>query len=351
MKGFFSIVLAVLVALLVASATSADVTVSATPTCASTYFRADDLGFYPMGINGQGVVCGQRLADRENFTYEAVKWDKSHGLTSLGTFSDGSAGAIDINDRGDVLISVEPKTTQRFYLILHADGSREWIDGFKDDAAVWLSRINNLGQAVGYLAPPNIGSIKGFIWSKQAQVSIEMKNPCWLGDINNHGQAIGYGPNFDAEPGSFESTIPSPIIWSSSGVRDLETIFGAGGVNDINDNGICVGSVNTDPTYQESDAFQPALWDKDGRLFKLKDLGIKGGFASNINNRGEIIGYLGLKPVLWTSAKMKPAFLLALSSGMKILNVFGLNDQGQILAEGERSNGTRGYFLLTPTRR
>ncbi|MFA6492587.1 MAG: hypothetical protein WCV58_00345 [Patescibacteria group bacterium] len=325
--GFLSVVLVVFLSLVVAFAANA-----------AQLYNAIDLGFNPRAINNQGVVGGTRLVINDDSSFfEAVTWKKGV-ITSLGTFGGGAAGVCDINDRGTLLINVDPGNGAMgdwTYLVIQPNGQQDEIKGMVGEDYVYLLRLNNLNQAVGYLSS-RTGSQKGFIWSQQAQITIKMDGRCWLEAINDAGQAVGYGSQdiYSA---------PSPMIWTNSSMWALDTPSGTGGVHDINNSGWSVGSYGT----SDSSAFHPAFWTDDGCLLKLKDLGGLPGFAAKINKRGEIIGFLDGKPAIWQTPKAKPIFLSDVVKNLKILDTMDINDLGQIITEAERPNGTHGYFLLT----
>ncbi|KKQ18709.1 MAG: hypothetical protein US94_C0023G0001 [Berkelbacteria bacterium GW2011_GWB1_38_5] len=334
----FSVILVVFSSLLVASATSAAVTL---PVINPTLFEATPLNFTPTAINNQGVVIGWRYLNPDNYDdrrFETVRWEKGQ-LSSLGTFGYNNARPLDINDQGSLLLEVESVNPVVLnYLLVQPNGNKNEIAGTVDGGHVFLYRLNNLNQVVGYTSSQH-GPSTALIWHPSYKVAIEHELNSWLVANNNLGQAVGYAP----DPNN--PTHLNPILWDN-GVWPLES---TDLVCDINDQSQVVGSYNTDATARTPNAARPGLW-RNGQLHKLISLGLWG-FATNINNRGTVLGFLDSKPVFWNSPGAKPIFISNLVKNLKVTNVTGLNDQNQILAEAERPDGTHGYFLIQPRRK
>ncbi|MCL5410853.1 MAG: hypothetical protein M1324_03300 [Patescibacteria group bacterium] len=300
------------------------------------------LNFTPTALNNQGVVVGyRRVANPEKFAFEAIKWKKGQ-FTRLGTFGSRNAIAADVNDQETILIGTDPGQGQMggwHYIVVRIDGHQDTIEGMLDEDFVYLYRLNNLNQLVGSLCS-RAGTSKGFIWSKQAQVTIKTEGSCSLQYINDIGQAVGYGPSPNTTSAS-----RIPVIWTNSSIWPLETPFGGGNAQDINNDGWSVGSY-IDLTQTTSSTVLPALWNEKGQLFKLQNLGFAGA-GLRINIHGVILGMLDERPVIWLSSTAKPYFFADIVKNIKITNIIDFNDSGQILVKGERYNND-GYFLLVP---
>ena len=107
--------------------------------------------------------------------------------------------------------------------------------------------------------------------------------------INNRGQITGFAETTVSDsscPASSPSKTDSPVIWEDGKARALPTVGSDpdGEANAINDQGQAVGYSGTCTT-----ALHAVLWEENGTVFPLPDLGT-GGFAFGINNQGQIVG-------------------------------------------------------------
>ncbi len=162
--------------------------------------------------------------------------------------------------------------------------------------------------------------------------------------INNRGEAVGFAEKNWQEKGcpvfQFE-----PVIWKDGKVHELPTYPGDpdGLAAFINDKGQVVGSSGTcgqfnPATYDHLVENHALLWEKDGSVHDLGNLGGEGGLAGNhacaINNRSQVVGHSVLKDnskfhgFLWT--KETGMHDLGTLPGDAASLALGINDRGQV---------------------
>jgi probable HAF family extracellular repeat protein len=278
-------------------------------------------------------------------------------VEDLGTLQDGFFGCtMGVNNHG---------WTETQYGLLNASGGLEKgrvainVDGFTFPLPTlggpnnWDNpfggEINDRGDAVGYsetdVLDPNGEDVCGFgthltcsafLWRNGQMSALPTLggNNGQASAMNNRGQITGF-----AENGIVDSSCPSnttnnrialPVLWEDGKARALPTVGSDpdGEANAINDQGQAVGYSGTCTT-----ALHPVLWEKNGTVFPLPDLGT-GGFAFGINNVGQIVGDVGstdgatFYAALWQNGALKnlktlPEDFAAIASG--------INEKGQVV--------------------
>jgi probable HAF family extracellular repeat protein len=167
--------------------------------------------------------------------------------------------------------------------------------------------------------------------------------------INNRGQAVGWAETTISDVGCAVSRF-EPVVWEYGGAARQLTISVPGSSDTyglaaaINDNGQIVGASGIcgpfNPGPQSYLVENHALlWDRDGSVRDLGNLGGSGGLAGNhacaLNNRGQVVGHSEL-----THDPMGPfhGFLWTDATGMKDLGTLtgdfaslavGINDAGE----------------------
>lgn len=174
--------------------------------------------------------------------------------------------------------------------------------------------------------------------------------PCW---INKSGQVAGtcscYNGYDYSQAFIYENGVTTPIM-------------GLSGVNDINDQGLIVGSVDTGEYYY-SEYYEDWLpishactWHSD----VITDLGTLGGYCSGtngVNNLGDIVGWShtttldshGIqitKPFIYTNGQMADLNqYLPWGSGWVLSTASWINDSRQIVGSG-KLNGSSCYYFF-----
>src|SRR5271165_3169696 len=254
------------------------------------------------GINASGQVAGYSTA--ANGTYHAFL--ASGGtLTDIGDLGGGFAVAYAINDAGQVVGSAVTADGSN-HPFLYSNG--QMIDlgtlGSPEGGAWWNSAegINNSGVVTGY-GYTATGGLGAFIWSNGKMTQLPSLGADWTEAyaINSNGQVTGISQNKNGENHAY---IASP----NGKIKDLGAIGGKYATSwgfGINDSGMVVGQDATD-----QGAYVAFLY--DGK--KMRDLN-----------------------------KLVPKH-----PGWVLIEGRGINNAGQIICTGMRSDGTEHAFLLTP---
>lgn len=271
------------------------------------------------GINNKGEVTGYSVtsAGQEHaFIY-------SNGeMTDLGTFGPlsplshytGSTG-YGINNGGQVAgYSVTP-TSFVEHAFLYSNGQMMDL-GTLGGAYSQGIAINDRGQVTGW-SDTSTGGRDAFLYTHGQLIDL---GPGAGYGINNRGQVTG-------------SDGQNAFLYSGGQMINL----GPGAGTAINNRGQVIGGTTSDEVFLYGNG-------------QMIDLGIDGD-ALAINDKGQIVGYFFNTPF--------PAFLYSngeavnLNSlidpalGIKLFQATGINDSGEIVANGRGPSGDHA-FLLTP---
>jgi probable HAF family extracellular repeat protein len=224
--------------------------------------------------------------------------------------------------------------------------------------------VNERGQAVGqaqtsvpngedfcgftaYGLSPSATTCLPFLW----QNGVMTKLPTLGGAngyaymINNRSEVVGLAENNTQDPGcpvhQFE-----PVVWQNGQIRKLPTFTGDayGVAAQINDNGQVAGSSGACGAFNPNSGLylvenHALLWEKDGSVHDLGNLGGTGGIAGNhacaLNNQGQVVGHSEL-----TNDTTFHGFLWTRETGMQDLGTLpgdyaslalGINDRGDVV--------------------
>jgi probable HAF family extracellular repeat protein len=240
--------------------------------------------------------------------------------------------------KGRVAINVDGLT----FPLPTLGGPNNWDNPFGGE-------INDRGEAVGYsetAVPDQDGedvcgfgthlTCRAFLWKDGHMRALPTLggNNAQASAMNNRGQITGFAENGTVDSScsanATNNRIQLPVIWEDGKARALPTVGSDpdGEANAINDRGQAVGYSGTCIA-----ALHPVLWEKNGTVLALPDLGT-GGFAFGINNQGQIVGLVSspdgttFYAALWrngalTNLRTLPGDHAAIASG--------INDKGQVV--------------------
>lgn len=182
----------------------------------------------------------------------------------------------DVNDNGILLLNWDYGSSGQGCYV--TDGNT--FAALKD--AFYASAINNKGNIVGHAKDPKRGIYTTAVWD--GPYTDWTPIPYYATVIDSQGIVFG-------GVGKVFITNPNPFV----GTSQLSTAPYTSGVGmDINDYGVCVGSVGTWPWI-------PAYWDKQGKLHTILIPQGYSGSITAVNNGGTMLVNL------WDPYGMKPS--------------------------------------------
>ncbi len=288
---------------------------------------------YAAAINEQGQVVGS--SSTTDGQSRAFLWENGR-MTALPTPKGGSSIALSINNRGQI--------AGQSCSYIETDGGAQWTCR----ATVWENGrmtslatpqrgqsvaldINDQGQVVGQSCLPATGQetpCHAVLWEHGRRTNLGTEHAADA--INEQGQvittrylpsAVGDGPS-------------QAFLWEHGRVTELGTLGGRGSLaSDINDRGQVVGQSET-----PEDQVHAFLWE-NGRMTDLGTLGGRESFAYGINNHGQVVGRSraatsGPTAVLWENGRLTSLGTL----GGRESSARDINEQGQAVG-----------YSLTPT--
>ena len=291
-------------------------------TVSTTGIQMRDLGVgcIPRDMNNTGLAVGWHISGGSG---HACILDKGTTI-DLGSFGGRSSNARAVNQNGQVVVYVQ--TGARQEARLWADGTSESLapivvatdvnargqvvgrtsgfpSGFRgllwdrgtvtdlvnlDGGATFPFAINDLGQVVGYSGSP-FGPHHAFLWTDGVMTDLGSMNSGWSSEavaINNRGDVVVEDIDFSQTPVRRRAW-----LYSQGTATDLGSL-GAGrtSASDINNRGQIVGD------YSQNRAW---LWE-NGELTDLGHLpGSNASVASTIDDAGRVMGVSGGRVVIW----------------------------------------------------
>jgi probable HAF family extracellular repeat protein len=287
---------------------------------------------YASAINNAGQVVG--FSGFPNFLSHAFLYSNGQ-MQDLGTLPGGrNSYAYAINNAGQVTGAANPSVGPPV-AFLYSNGQMQMLGSLGPPCCSTGKAINDRGQITGSANTPF--DLHAFLYSdgQMRDLGALLAANYSVGTgINNAGQVTGW---YQISGGPFHS-----FLYSSGTMTDIGTLPGYVGSQavGINDAGQVIG------TAYASSGINHIFVYADGQIADLGD-----GMASAINNHGQVVGLSKDDVFLYSKGQMTdlngsidPAL------GVTLSGVTGINDSGQIVANGVFSSdrSTSHAFLLTP---
>lgn len=270
------------------------------------------------------------LNDKGQIVAGSLIWENEKITTIPSLVKDLDVTSQDINENGQVVGEALVTSDKDSFGLMHAFF---YENGVTKDIGKLLGShlgssakaINNSGQVVGYYYPPKGG--RSFLWDKKGGMKdlgiLQKKyNYVEARDINDNGQIVGGTGNEDETRG---------FIWESGVMKDLGTLGGSWvNVLAINNKGQVVGYAETlRKTKDGVNIVAPFIWEND----VMKEIQTPaGGIALDINDRGQVLGEMGVIPFVWQKGGiMYLRDTVSLEDKEAVnMNVSSINNVGQI---------------------
>ena len=291
-------------------------------------------GFLPVDINNRGQIAGTVRA-RTGHDHAGLLSDGT--IIDLDVFGGAYAEARSLNDAGAVAGSAYANDGVSHGFIVQ--------DGNVTDLGAGTNalRINNRGEVVGQVERD--GGIDSFVYTHGSLVLLDdLTGHTGLNvrDINDAGAIVG---NIAT---GVPPRLPShPVLYQEGTLTDLGTLAGRP-YNDaqaINNAGRVAGFSEVGDGALHAFIYEHGV---------LTDVGTFGGpdmFIRDINESGIFVGYgttqaqLGVGFAYINGALVDVNTLIDPASGWILGSAFGINDAGQIVAEGCRNGVCTGVRL------
>lgn len=203
--------------------------------------------------------------------------------------------------------------------------------------------INNYGEIAGTIPQPEpYRTSRGVIWRASGGSTFStqiISEWAWIAASNDEGVLIGGFFDAQGNPPPAESYLGN--VWN----HGFETV--EGGLYSINNYDSIAGAVGN----------TAARWDhqwQNGHWVYLRNIiGGADSQANAINNRGQVVGNRlignGQHAMLWMGAtEIDLQTQISANSGWTLEDAVDINDMGEILCNGTRSDGVSGACLLRP---
>ncbi|MCD6360937.1 MAG: DUF3466 family protein [Armatimonadetes bacterium] len=327
----------------------------------------------PYAINSAGQVTGYGPSAGSHT--HAFLWDPVEGARDLGDLPGGAdwSFAYDLNDHGEVVgESVSADGTHPFFW----SPETGMVDLGVLPGCEWgaATGVNNEGIVVGYCATPE-HKCRAFLWSPGSGMEDLGELPGGYNgearayDINNQGQVVGFS-SYDPGDRFFGSHIHAFLWDRDSGMQDLGDLVAANADSiayAVNKAGEVVGQSRYEYEFGQISSY-PFIW---ACAVGMRPLGVfentiqgyrllGGGVANDINDLGQAVGWAP-KPfahwehthaVIWdTAGRIHDLndLLIEAPSGLTLSDALGINNRGQIVAEGYirgELGGPKGFLLI-----
>lgn len=219
-----------------------------------------------------------------------VVWDDGRILTPPPT-GDTRNLPVDINNRGQVALVLNDRSGQQRPSragVWQAGGDRGVVDlGTRPGYDALPADINDRGHVAGRIQTDGGRRARAVVWRGGELVELGTLGGDWSGAeaINERGEVLGRSDTGTGEVHFF--------LWRRGRMIDLGSL----GATALNDRGQVVGAGPS----EVPGVMHAFLW-QEGQVIDLGAVadGRQPSFAYDINDRGQILGEVGGRPVIWT---------------------------------------------------
>ena len=292
--------------------------------------------FFPKGLNNAGHISGDMVVGEWG---HAFLWSPA-GLVDLGTLGGSASTAAGLNDLGHVVgTSDMPHGPPRIFM--YANGRMQDLGNFGSDL-VEARDINNAGTVVG-LYRRTWPEYRAFSYANGTMTDLGDlgSDPAYAADINNRGDITGSaGLLYVGQHARVHAYLHRDGV-----MHDIGGFGGPGSgssfASAINEAGDVVGTA-----LGGGDEERAFLW-RDKVMYDLGTLAGGSSGAGDINEAGQVVGGSDGSAFLFEAGVMMDLNrLVAPVPGWHLTNAVAINDRGQILAYGCKSDASCGSFLL-----
>jgi probable HAF family extracellular repeat protein len=310
------------------------------------------------GIAGNAINSSGHIAGQANFPpVGGVQHDdamifKNGVLTDLGDIPNSAATSVAIGiNAGDQVVGYSfTGGAGHTRPVLWQNGTLTDLGIFTADATVQANSINTAGQIVGFAQGSTTVAwlyVNGTT-TTLPNLSSSVASEAW--GMNSTGQIVGAS--------AVSATNTHAAMWQSGVVHDLGALSGGmfAEALSINSSGVAVGFSTLSETHN---GITQDFGDRHAVKFQggvLTDLApdtpfLDDSHATGINTAGVIVGDKVGRAFIWVNGVGTDLnTLLAGSSGVVLSGATGINDNGQIVANGDIPGfpGTPVTVILTP---
>jgi probable HAF family extracellular repeat protein len=300
----------------------------------------------PYSLNDSGEVVGN-LANGNPFLYQS-SGAAAGTFTNLSAAMGANTTLVGINDSGQIIgnevvgsyFITNPESQQDLTrALLYSGGQVTVIQPFSGTTSTMAFGISNSGMVIGNSGGTGYSPTGGIGYIYQ---NGQMTNPGYVpAAISHSGLLADYSGNL-YQNGQITATLPA----------------GTGAYGQaVNDSGAMVGSFWA-PNSQGGATVHAFLY-QDGHMVDLGALlGTSSSVALGINSLNQVVGTYTSAPdsnraFLYQNGTMSDLnTLIPVSAGLSLTQAVAINNNGQILAEGDVTSGVMAgpdVFLLTPT--
>ncbi len=255
---------------------------------AKTAIAPIDLGTLPgdlfsavNAINDAGVMVGSSTPLEPQIKYHATRWDAQGRISALAGLGGEQSQANDVDDHGVAVGWAHKDTSWNQTAVKWApDGAVTALPSLPGGEYAYASAIGGTGVVVGAGKGAD-GKVHPLRWNADGTVVAlaglggDYGSALW---ITRDGRTIGGTAN-DAAGRNHA------VRWNSAGViTDLSPGITESTPEDMNDNGVIVGSARLDGDPK------PVRWERDGRMTWLEYPESGPAWARAVNNAGAAAG-------------------------------------------------------------